>query len=129
SFHRAAATPLPLLDRRTLLRFGTVQLGALWLPWLLAARPAAAARPRAKACILLFMDGGPSHLDTWDMKPDAPAEVRGPFRPIASSVPGLAVCEHLPRMARQLHRVAQVRSVGHEDTVHDPAVYQTLTGV
>ena len=88
----------------------------------------AASRPRAKACILLFMDGGPSHIDLWDLKPDAPTEIRGPFGSIATTVPGIRVCDHLPLVARQMHYLAQVRSVRHEETVHDPAVYQTLTG-
>jgi hypothetical protein len=74
------------------------------------------------------MDGGPSHIDLFDLKPDAPAEVRGPFKPVATSVPGIAVCEHLPRLARRMHRVLQVRSVRHTDSIHDPAVYLTLTG-
>jgi hypothetical protein len=74
------------------------------------------------------MDGGPSHIDLCDLQPDAPAEVRGPFRPIATSLPGVRVCEHLPHTARQMHRLAQVRSVRHAETVHDPAVYQMLTG-
>ncbi|MBX6313565.1 MAG: DUF1501 domain-containing protein [Isosphaeraceae bacterium] len=114
----------PSLTRRELLRIGTVALG--W-PLLTAAAPPTR-RARADACILLYMDGGASHLDLWDLKPEAPAEIRGPFRPIATSVPGVHVCEHLPLTARQIHRLAQVRSVRHEETVHDPAVYQMLTG-
>lgn len=116
-------------SRRNLLQFGTVQIGGLSLG---AMQPAGAAslpgRGRARACILLFMDGGPSHIDLFDMKPEAPEEIRGPFRSIRSSVPGIRVCEHLPRLARQMHHVTQVRSVCHEETIHDPAVYQTLTG-
>src|SRR5947209_6104047 len=111
------------MHRRDFFRLGTIGLTSLAF-----ARGARAARPRARACILLFMDGGPSHIDLWDLKPDAPAEVRGPFRPVATSVPGTRVCEYLPRVARQMHRLAQVRSVRHEETVHDPAVYQMLTG-
>ncbi len=115
------------LDRRHFLRLGTVALGGFWF----AGQAPAATAPgfgRADACILLYMDGGPSHIDLWDLKPNAPAEVRGPFRPIASSVPGTCVCEHLPHAARQMHRLVQVRSVRHEETVHDPAVYEMLTG-
>jgi hypothetical protein len=74
------------------------------------------------------MDGGPSHIDLWDLRPHAPEEVRGPFRPIATTVPGIRVCEHLPLVARQMHHLAQVRSVCHDEVVHDPAVYQMLTG-
>jgi hypothetical protein len=116
-----------LLSRRHLLRLGTVALGGLWGSSL---APAASrgGPARARACILLYMDGGPSHIDLWDLKPNAPAEIRGPFRPIATSVPGTQVCEHLPLTARQMHRLAQVRSVRHEEAVHDPAVYQMLTG-
>jgi hypothetical protein len=116
----------PVLDRRRFLRFGTVLLGGLALPDLVAAGQPR--RARARTCILLYMDGGPSHLDLWDLKPDAPAEVRGPFHPIATSLPGVRVCEYLPHTARQMHRLAQVRSVRHAETVHDPAVYQMLTG-
>src|SRR3954451_22642542 len=113
----------PSLDRREFLRFGTVALGGLFgLPRL---TPAAG---RAQACILLYMDGGPSHLDLWDLKPSAPLEVRGPFTPIATSLPGVRVCEHLPQIAKGMHLLAQVRSVWHRETVHDPAVYQMLTG-
>ncbi len=112
------------LHRRDFLRLGTVALGGFGLPPLAQAAP----QPRARACILLYMDGGPSHIDLWDMKPNAPAEVRGPFRPVATSAPGIAVCEHLPHVATQMHRLCQVRSVRHQETVHDPAVYQMLTG-
>jgi hypothetical protein len=74
------------------------------------------------------MDGGPSHIDLWDLKPDAPAEIRGPIGSIATSLPGVRVCENLPHTARQMHRLTQIRSVCHTETVHDPAVYQMLTG-
>jgi hypothetical protein len=113
---------LPLLDRRDFLGVGVVGLTAAPL---LGARIRAA---RASACILLYMDGGPSHIDLWDLKPDAPAEIRGPFKPIATSLPGVRACEHLPATARLMHRLVQVRSVRHTEMVHDPAVYQMLTG-
>ena len=87
-----------------------------------------AAWNRAKACIVLFMDGGPSHIDLFDRKPSAPSEIRGPFGSISTSVPGLELCEHLPRLATQSHHVLQVRSMRHTEVVHDPAVYQSLTG-
>ncbi|OAI41169.1 hypothetical protein AYO40_03755 [Planctomycetaceae bacterium SCGC AG-212-D15] len=116
------AHSLPL-GRRQFLRIGTVALSGMLLPEARAASPR-----RARACILLYMDGGPSHIDLWDMKPDAPEEVRGPFHSIATSVPGTRVCEHLPLVARRMHRLTQVRSVRHTETVHDPAVYQMLTG-
>lgn len=84
--------------------------------------------PRARACILLYMDGGPSHLDLWDLKPEAPLEVRGPYAGISTSVPSTRVSELLPSTAGQMHRLVQIRSVCHQATVHDPAVYQMLTG-
>ncbi len=115
------------LDRRQLLQTGVVALGGMPI----AVRGMAAevsGKPRANACILLYMDGGPSHLDLWDLKPEAPAEIRGPFQPIGTSVPGVQVCEHLPLVARQMHYMVQIRSVCHRETVHDPAVYQMLTG-
>jgi hypothetical protein len=116
----------PLVGRREFLRIGTVALGGFWLHQ--AGRAAEVRTGRAAACILLYMDGGPSHIDLWDLKPEAPVEVRGEFRPIATSVPGIRVCEHMPLTARQMHRLTQVRSVRHTETVHDPAVYQMLTG-
>src|SRR5262245_35446297 len=94
-----AAAPM---GRREFLRAGALTLGGLGLPQLLRARDASPGlKPRAKACILLFMWGGPAQQDTWDPKPDAPAEYRGEFRPVATNVPGIQVCEHLPRLARR----------------------------
>jgi hypothetical protein len=116
--------PALTLDRRRFLRFGTVAIGGLLLP----AAASAAPRRRAASCILLYMDGGPSHIDLWDLKPDAPDDIRGPFKPINTSVPGVHVCEHLPLTATRMHLPAQVRSVRHQETIHDPAVYQMLTG-
>ncbi len=83
---------------------------------------------QAKSCIVLFAWGGMSHLDTWDLKPDAPREVRGEFHPIASSVPGTFVSEHMPRLATQAHRLAIVRSVHHKASDHREAAYWNLTG-
>lgn len=83
---------------------------------------------RARSCILVYLLGGPPHLDMWDLKPEAPAEIRGPFRPIATSVTGLRICEHLPRLARLAHRYALVRSVSHNNHNHTPMIYYTLTG-
>jgi hypothetical protein len=118
------------LRRRSLLQIGAVGLTGLTLPRLVEAHAAAAnpAEPRARACILIYLDGGPSHVDLFDMRPQAMADIRGPFQPIATSVPGTSVCEHLPQIAGQMHRILQVRSMRHEETVHDPAVYQMLTG-
>jgi hypothetical protein len=87
------------------------------LPLLGAERPDRA----GTSCILLMLTGGPSHLDTWDMKPDAPREIRGPFRPIKTNVPGIEISEILPRMARHADKYALIRSVHHEA----PAVHET----
>ena len=90
-------------SRREVLRVGGLSLfGSLTLPRLLRAEEHATAdRPRKiGSIILLNLYGGPSHLDMFDMKPDAPLEIRGEFRPIATSVPGLSICEHLPKLAR-----------------------------
>ncbi len=83
---------------------------------------------KAKACILMFMWGGPSHLDTWDLKPNAPAEVRGEFAPIATTVPGIQVSEHFSRLAKHAEQLAIVRSVTHDDPAHLSSVHHILTG-
>src|SRR5262245_15020349 len=128
---------MDLLSRRDVLQLGALGACGLSLPTLLQARAATTAtssnpasrRPgRARSCIILFQQGGPSHHDTFDMKPEAPAEIRGEFQPIATSVPGYRVCEHLPLTARQAHRLAVVRSVHHDDPQHNNAGYATLTG-
>ena len=85
-------------------------------------------RGRAKRCILVYLLGGPSHLDMWDMKPLAPAEIRGPFEPIATNVPGIHVCEHLPSLSRQAHRLSILRSLGYGNSDHPFMTYYTLTG-
>src|SRR5437868_13345948 len=114
------------MGRREFLRAGSLGLLGLTLPQL--ARAPAADRPRAKACILLFMWGGPAQQDTWDPKPDAPVEFRGEFRPVPTAVPGLRVCEHLPRLARLADRLALVRSMTHPDVNHTTATHHILTG-
>jgi hypothetical protein len=83
---------------------------------------------RAKRCILLFMWGGPSQLDTFDMKPNAPAEVRGEFSPIPTSVPGLQICEHFQHLAGMADKVALVRSLTHDDPAHLSSAHTVLTG-
>lgn len=118
-------------SRRSLLQVGALGLTGGTLAASLRAddaSPSAPLRPRAKACLLIYLDGGPSHIDLLDLKPQAPSEIRGPYRPIATTVPGVTIGELLPRLAQQAHRFAQIRSVRHEETVHDPAVYQMLTG-
>src|SRR4051794_14484217 len=90
------------LSRREALRLGAVGLGGMTLPDLLRLEAAAGptSRRRARSVIMLFLSGGPSHLDMFDLKPDAPEEVRGTFRPIDTTVPGIRIGEHLPRLAR-----------------------------
>ncbi|MBX3436830.1 MAG: DUF1501 domain-containing protein [Planctomycetaceae bacterium] len=83
---------------------------------------------RAKRCIFLFMWGGPSQLDTFDMKPGAPAEVRGEFAPIATPVPGLQICEHFQQLAPLMDKVAVVRSLTHDDPAHLSSAHTLLTG-
>lgn len=85
-------------------------------------------KPRANACVFVFLFGGPSHIDLWDMKPLAPAEIRGEFQPIATSVPGIWLCEHLPRLARQMQHVCVLRSMTHQMNVHGPACSELYTG-
>ncbi len=120
------------LTRRNMLQVGAIGALNLALPQLLAsggreARHGGSAR--ADSCILVFLNGGPSHLDMWDMKPGLPRELRSEFQPIATSVPGIQLCEHLPRLAGLLSHCALVRSVHHDQVAHAPAVYTALTGV
>src|SRR5689334_4675306 len=82
----------------------------------------------AKSCILIYLLGGPPHQDMFDLKPEAPAEVRGPFQPIPTNVAGIQICEHLPRLARQADRYALLRAVSHPNSNHTPMIYYTLTG-
>jgi hypothetical protein len=118
-------------SRRQFIQLGGIGLFDLSLAQLLCARAAGkrdGARPTADACVLVFLGGGPSHLDMWDPKPDAPVEIRGSFNSIASRVTGIRLCEHLPRIADQLHRCAIVRSAHHTMPNHVPGIYQALTG-
>lgn len=84
---------------------------------------------KAKSVILVFASGGQSQIDMWDPKPDAPLDVRGAFAPMATAVPGVQFCEHMPRIARVADRFTVVRSLSHEDLDHGSAVYVALTGV
>lgn len=117
------------LSRRNLLRVGGLGMLGLNMPAILRASEQTSALPvRAKQVIFLFQWGGPSHVDTFDMKPDAPSEIRGPIRPISSVVPGLPVCEHLPEMAKRMDRVTLIRSMTHNMKNHNSAGYYALTG-
>ncbi|MGD9724100.1 MAG: DUF1501 domain-containing protein [Pirellulales bacterium] len=123
------------ITRRSVLQAGGLGLLGLGLPQLLAARATAAASVgtaagfgRAKRCIFLFMWGGPSQLDTFDMKPDAPREIRGPFQPIATRVPGVQICEHFGKLASLTDKLAIVRTLSHTDPAHLSSGHATLTG-
>jgi hypothetical protein len=124
------------LSRRELLQVGYTGLLGISLPGLLArqarsaeARKAKGEKPRkAKSLILVFLTGAPSHLDTFDLKPDAPREVRGEFKAIASKTAGLTVSEHLPRLAARADKYAVVRSLAHRENNHLVATHHLLTG-
>ncbi len=122
---------IPRVTRREILQVGSLALSSLTLGRLLAAeanQTTATRRKAVKSCIFLFLEGGPSHIDLWDMKPEAPMDVRGEFQPIQTTVPGVQVCEHLPMLAKQMHNVALVRSVHHSIVDHNAGAYYALTG-
>jgi hypothetical protein len=99
------------VSRRDFLKIGGLALGGLALTDLLAAEAAAGVRSSHKAIIMIFLAGGPPHQDMFDLKPDAPSEVRGEFKPIKTKVPGIEICEHLPRIAAMMDRFAIIRSL------------------
>src|SRR5262245_11522156 len=106
------------LTRRNMLQIGAISALNLTLPGVLAAGERSrdgTVRAPASSCILVFLNGGPSHLDMWDMKPELPKEMRSEFQPVATSVSGIRVCEHLPRLARLMDRCTLVRSVHHKE--------------
>ncbi|MBI4601124.1 MAG: DUF1501 domain-containing protein [Planctomycetes bacterium] len=130
AFHGREREGLVVLGRRSMLKAGVAGMAGLTLPALLRARAEAAAAGRAssrsKAVILLWMSGGPSHIDTWDVKPDAPAEVRGPFRSIPTKLPGVRLCEFLPKQAALMDKLTVIRSVDARRSNHEPThVFQT----
>lgn len=120
-------------SRREVLRIGGLSLLGLsdaTLAKLRAASPAQSptAGRRDNACIFVFLFGGPSQLDLWDMKPEAPTEIRGEFRPIDTKVAGIQICEHLPLLAGQMDKLCLVRSMSHRMPVHGPACSEMFTG-
>jgi hypothetical protein len=122
-FHRAR------VSRRHALEIGGIALAGLTLPRLLEAEANGRTREgSARSVILLFQFGGPSHIDTFDPKPEAPLEIRGEFKSIPASVPGVEICEHLPRLAAMADRYALIRSVHHNRSSHNPGAYYSLTG-
>ena len=124
--------------REALLRVGSLGALGLTLPALLAAdtraaadrsgRPRASSFGRARSCIVVWLKGGPSQLDTFDPKPGAPSELRGPFQTIGTSVPGIDFTEHVPHLARQADKLTVLRTVSHGDGTHSTAGYLLTTG-
>jgi uncharacterized protein DUF1501 len=125
---------LSRISRRTVLQAGALGAIGLTLPDLFAAQPTAATTQtsagfgKAKRCIFLFMWGGPSHLDTFDLKPNAPGDIRGPFSPISTSAPGVQICEHFQGLSKWMHKVCLIRSLAHDDPAHLSSAHATLTG-
>ena len=107
------------ISRREFLSVGALALGGLSLPQLLAAEARAGVRNSHKAVIMIYLPGGPSHQDMVDLKRDAPAEIRGEFKPIKTSVPGIEVCEHLPKLAAMMDKFAIIRSLTGTRDEHD----------
>lgn len=119
------------LNRRELLQAGYSGLLGLSLPALLSNRAQASStsiEPRAKSMIIVFLTGACSHHDTFDMKPEAPVEIRGEFKPISTTIPGYQICEHLPLMAARLHHCSVIRSLSHGDNNHLMSTHHVLTG-
>ena len=119
----AFATP-----RRAFLLSSGLSFFGLTVPSLAQLRAASNDRRKHHSCVFLFLFGGPSQIDLWDMKPLATEQIRGEFRPNPTSVPGIQVCEHLPRLARIMDKVCLVRSMTHRMNVHGPACSEILTG-
>lgn len=119
----------PDLSRRLWLRIGMASSAGAVCGRLLNAAPRDSRFGQARRCIQVFLNGGPSQLDTFDMKPSAPADVRGELAPIASKIPGIMISELFPRLARQVDKIKIVRSVTHEASVHTTGVYTMLTGI
>jgi len=131
STNRHANGPIRRLDRRQLLRIGgSGWLTGISLPTLLQwqAEAALPTTPKAKAIIFIMLEGGPSHIDMWDMKPEAPSEIRGPFKPISTVVPGTMISELMPRCAQIVDKFTILRSHSHNDNAHQTGRHWLLTG-
>ena len=114
------------IPRRNFLQVGGLALGGLSLPQLLRAEAEGGRRNPHKALIMVYLPGGPAHIDTFDLKPDAPVEIRGEFKPIATSVSGIDICEHLPRIATTMEKFVLIRSI--VGAANDHACHTCLTG-
>src|SRR5258708_27134447 len=114
------------ISRRNFLKIGALGLGGLTLPQLLQAEARSGIRSSHKAIIMIFLPGSPSHQDIFDLKMDAPSEIRGEFKPINTKVPGIQICEHLLQLARIMDKLVLIRSMVGADGDHD--AFQCLTG-
>lgn len=114
------------VSRRNFLKIGGLGLGGLALPQLLQAEASTGLKRGHKAVIMIFLPGGPSHQDMFDLKMDAPSEIRGEFKPISTSVPGIQICEHLPKLAKLIDKTAIIRSI--VGATGDHYAVQCLTG-
>src|SRR4051794_3070430 len=123
-------TACEAFHRRDVLRAGVAGVLGLSLPEAIRAEAlgGTGGKKPATGVIQVWLAGGPATIDMWDLKPDAPGEVRGEFRPVATAVPGLSVCEHLPGLARVMNRCTLVRSLGHAITAHGPGTTYMATG-
>ena len=129
--HSGHFTIRTALDRRVFLVASGLGFAGLHAPSLARGVEAPARRRPAQSTILIWLSGGASHLDMWDLKPDAPLEYRGEFKPIATSARGVRLCEHLPKLARQAHHLALINSLGHYGRGtgdHHAGYYYNLTG-
>lgn len=116
-------------SRRAFLQVGSLPLFGVSLPRMLAAEQGASvSATQPLNCILLWTNGGIANMDTFDMKPDAPLEYRGEFRPIDTNLPGVQVCEHLPRMSKLMDQICQIRTIEHAGSQHAEASHFMLTG-
>jgi hypothetical protein len=116
------------LNRRSMLKVGALALGGLTLPGLLKARAQSGSAANRKSVILVWLAGGPSHIDMYDLKPNAPAEVRGEFKPISTNVPGIQIGEHLPLQAKIFDKLSVVRSAYHTNAGHGMGSQWMQTG-
>jgi hypothetical protein len=114
------------LSRRNFLKIGGLAMGGLALPQILQAESQLGIRQSHKAVIMIFLPGGPSHQDMFDLKMDAPSEIRGEFKPISTNVPGIQICEHLPQVAKLMDKMVLIRSI--IGATGDHYAHQCLTG-
>ena len=120
------------MHRRTYLQLGLAGLAGGSFLDLLALRQSSASegtntKPKSN-CILIWMDGGPTHLETFDLKPEAPAEIRGEFRPIETNVSGMRICEYMPKLAKIADKYSIIRSVCHNQANHGAGNHYLMTG-